>query len=370
MSDEARISTPDSLPISAGEALAPLRERYAHLFEVEETPEERAERLKRLRPTEAVARQLATFAEAARNLPAVGMVRARARIEKKIAALEAEYRQCVDRDQALALAPAGCICFGTGGVGECAYPGTRAGSFVMGWREYCPCEIGQAQLGELEMVKQERREWERDREVANALAEHMLLPARLKPFTLESWAAASLAQGNRPDVVARLVEQGRAWIDDPTRWLVLWGLMGVGKTGYAAGLLNAIAARGTTCVFISTPDLLGEIKGTYGQKGGKTEQDILASAKAAPILLLDDVGAHYTKEENGWAAEILYRIVNGRYDAAAPMILTCNLRPGKNLSERLGARSYDRLIEVADFIEVAGPSLRKPPRLSAASAGS
>ena len=113
--------------------------------------------------------------------------------------------------------------------------------------------------------------------------------------------------------------------------------MGVGKTGYAAGLLNALAARGVTCVFISTPDLLGETPATYGQKGGKSQEDILNSARAAPLLLLDDVGAHYTKEEEGWAAEILYRLVNGRYDDNAPMILTCNLRPGNNLAERLGS---------------------------------
>jgi DNA replication protein DnaC len=193
----------------------------------------------------------------------------------------------------------------------------------------------------------------------------MQVPNRLKAFTLESWALESLARGNDAQVVARLLDRGHRWIEDPTRWLVLWGLMGVGKTGYAAGLLNALAARGTTCVFISTPDLLGEIKASYDRKGEPTEQDILRSARVAPVLLLDDVGAHYTKEEEGWAAEILYRIVNGRYDDGVPMIVTCNLRPGNNLMERLGRRSYDRLVEVADFVKVEGPSLRRAPAVAA-----
>jgi DNA replication protein DnaC len=233
----------------------------------------------------------------------------------------------------------------------------------MAWREICPCPIGQAQARELAEVRAEREGWERQRAVERALAEHMQVPERLKAFTLESWALESLARGNDPAVVSRLLDRGHRWVEDPTRWLVLWGLMGVGKTGYAAGLLNALAARGVTCVFISTPDLFGEIKSTYDRNAERTEQDILKAASAAPVLLLDDVGAHYSREEEGWAAEVLYRIVNGRYDDKAPMILTCNLRPGSRLEERLGRRSYDRLVEVADFVHVEGPSLRrgKPP---------
>jgi hypothetical protein len=56
--------------------------------------------------------------------------------------------------------------------------------------------------------------------------------------------------------------------------------------------------------------------------------------------------------------------VNGRYDDNAPMILTCNLRPGSKLEERLGRRSYDRLVEVADFVQIEGPSLRRAPALT------
>ncbi|MGE4164216.1 MAG: ATP-binding protein [Vicinamibacterales bacterium] len=362
MSGDERRNGPDDPMFSMGAALAPFRERLRQVMPsaVDETQAERAERLKRLPPTLDVAAKLTQFAEAARNLPAVGMIRARARIEKKLAELEEQHRQCVERDVALASLPDGCTCFGTGGIGECAFPGAEGGQYVIGWREYCACPLGQAQLAELEEIREARRAWDQARKVERALAEHMLLPERLKPFTLDSWAAETLARGNRPDVVARLVERGRAWIADPSRWLVLWGEMGVGKTGFAAGLLNGLAAPGTTVVFISAPDLLGEIRGTFGQKGGRTQEDILASAKAAPLLFLDDVGAHYTREEDGWAAEILYRLVNGRYDARAPMILTCNMRPGQRLAERLGKRAYDRLEEVADFIEVTGPSLRRP----------
>jgi DNA replication protein DnaC len=354
-----------------GQALAPLRERLRERFPqlAEETAEERAERLKLLPPTEKVDQALSVFAAAARDLPAVGAVKARARIEKKIAELEEQHRQCVERDVTLAEYPDGCFCFGTGGRGRCAYNGRKVGEFVELWAEFCPCPVGQAQLAELNEIRRERAAWDRDREVERALKEHMQVPGRLKPFTLESWAQASLERGNDPAVVAKLLADGHRWIEaEARRWLVLWGLMGVGKTGYAAGLLNALAARGITCVLISTPDLLGEIKATYdAPRGGKTEQDIINAARAAPLLLLDDVGAHYTKEEEGWAAEVLYRIVNGRYDDGAPMILTCNLRPGSNLEERLGRRSYDRLVEVADFVQVEGPSLRRAPALTAPS---
>ena len=366
--DDLRRSGPETAMMPLAEAAAPILDKLKQVMPqaLEETAEERAERLKGLPPTTVVANMLSQFAEAQRNLTAVGMVKQRARIEAKIAELERLHRQCIERDVAQAELPEGCFCFGSGGRGECAYPGRRVGEYVLGWREYCPCEVGAAQKAELGEIKRERLAHDREREIARSMGEHMRVPGRLKEFTIDSWAAATLARGNHPDTVADLVDAGRAWLDAadpdgrPTRWLVLWGPMGCGKTGYGAGLLRVLAERRVTCVFISVPDLLGEIKDTYGRRDGKSEADIRAGAGNADLLFLDDAGAHYTKDDEGWAQEVLYRVIDHRYNAKLPTILTCNLAPGDKLAEKLGRRSYHRLVEVADFLEIDGPSLREP----------
>ena len=112
---------------SLAEAMRPIKERLRELIPeaLEETAEERADRLKRLPPTELVDRTLTQLAAAHRDLPAVGMVKARARIEKKIAELEEQHRQCVERDVARADFPDNCFCFGPGEVDRCAYNGAR-----------------------------------------------------------------------------------------------------------------------------------------------------------------------------------------------------------------------------------------------------
>ena len=63
---------------------------------------------------------------------------------------------------------------------------------------------------------------------------------------------------------------------------------------------------------------------------------------AVDLLHIDDLGA---ENRTDWVLEQLYSIVNARYEAERAIVATTNLMPDE-LSERLGARTVSRLVEI------------------------
>ena len=67
-------------------------------------------------------------------------------------------------------------------------------------------------------------------------------------------------------------------------------------------------------------DLLERIKRTYSATGG-SESDVLKIYKTVPLLVIDDIGKEPPTE---WAISTVYNIINGRYEAYLPTIVTTN----------------------------------------------
>ena len=120
------------------------------------------------------------------------------------------------------------------------------------------------------------------------------------------------------------------------RWMVtaesgglfLHGVRGAGKTMLAAIIANERAKAGKSVLFSSVPDLLADIKATFG-KGGTEE--ITRAIRTAPMLILDDLGA---EKMSSWVGEELFGIVNHRYNECLPTLITSNYG-GKELVEHL-----------------------------------
>jgi predicted ATPase len=74
----------------------------------------------------------------------------------------------------------------------------------------------------------------------------------------------------------------------------------------------------------------------------------------ARVLVIDDLGAERPTE---WVRERLYEIVNARYEAVRPILVTTNLAPAQ-LEKQLGARITGRLMEVCEVVEVVGVNRR------------
>lgn len=135
--------------------------------------------------------------------------------------------------------------------------------------------------------------------------------------------------------------------------LVFFGPVGTGKTHLAAAISNRLF--GTIGVlFISCPEFLMKLRDAMNGRGAKKNLSLLSTAKAVGLLVLDDIG---TEKSSEWVTEILFILINHRYEFKLPTLLTtnCNLTL---LEEKIGDRIVSRLVEMCRCVEFSGPDYR------------
>lgn len=152
--------------------------------------------------------------------------------------------------------------------------------------------------------------------------------------------------------------------------LLFHGPYGVGKTHLAVAILKAVIRRcGAKGYFFETPDLLRQVRNTYNNSVDETELGVLGPVVKAELLVLDDLGTEKTSE---WVQETLGLVINQRYNARRPTILTSNLRDPLDNTDpnsfafQIGARTRSRLREMCDWIEIQGADIRDADRHTAA----
>jgi DNA replication protein DnaC len=153
--------------------------------------------------------------------------------------------------------------------------------------------------------------------------------------------------------VRRYVADVRANLD-AGRGLWIQGDVGTGKTTLAMLVSKAALDAGRSVAIYSLPRLLNLLRESMDSEGGML--DFMDRLTAVDLLHLDDLGAE-TKTD--WVLEQLYSIVNARYEAERAIVATTNLMPDE-LSERLGARTVSRLVEICgDLIPLYGEDRRR-----------
>lgn len=135
--------------------------------------------------------------------------------------------------------------------------------------------------------------------------------------------------------------------------LLLFGKVGTGKTFYAACIVNALIDRGIPCMVTNFARLVNTIQGMY-----EGRQEYIDGLNRFELLVIDDLASERDTE---YMNEIVQNIIDCRYRAGLPTIITTNLTSAelKNPANISKQRTYSRLLEMCVPIEVEGKDRRK-----------
>jgi DNA replication protein DnaC len=147
-----------------------------------------------------------------------------------------------------------------------------------------------------------------------------------------------------------------AWnyAQQPEKWLVILGKYGSGKTHLAAAIANHHIMRQTNTIFVTIPDLMDYLRTAF-QPGMPVSFDQRFNAvRNADLLILDDLG---TENATAWAKEKLFQILDHRYAAQLPTVIT-TAKEIERLDERLASRLLDQRRCIIIAITTPGYYLR------------
>ncbi len=136
----------------------------------------------------------------------------------------------------------------------------------------------------------------------------------------------------------RALEVARRYVQDMQGWLLFVGPYGTGKTHLAAAIANECQQLGNEVVFVTVPDLLDYLRTTYNPGATSSFEGRFQMVRGASLLVLDDLG---TESATAWAKEKLFQIINYRYVARLPTIVT-TARPIEEMDPRIRTRLLDR----------------------------
>ena len=135
--------------------------------------------------------------------------------------------------------------------------------------------------------------------------------------------------------------------------LLFFGDVGTGKTFYSACIANALIDRGYPCMITNFSRLVNTISGMYEGK-----QEYIDKLNRFDLLVIDDLAAERDTE---YMSEIVQTIVDSRYRAGLPTIITTNLTADeiKHPADVRKQRTYSRLLEMCVPVKVKGKDRRR-----------
>ncbi len=143
----------------------------------------------------------------------------------------------------------------------------------------------------------------------------------------------------------------------PDGWIVFQGVNGCGKTHLAAAIVNYRYQIKQPALFIVVPDFLDHLRTTFSPESKISYDQLFESVKDTPLLVLDDFGAQATTP---WAQEKLYQVINYRYNARLPMVITTNCSL-EEIEERIASRLADTNISTSFNIMAPHYRADRPP---------
>jgi DNA replication protein DnaC len=180
----------------------------------------------------------------------------------------------------------------------------------------------------------------------------------LRQMTLESFDERG--GGFQEEHFATLRQAKRlaaTFAESPHGWLILHGESARGKTHLAAAIANYRQQLGEEALFVTAPDVLDHLRATYAPDSRVGYDEVFEVIRTAPLLVLDDLGAH---SSTPWAEEKLYQLLNYRYNARLPTVITTDCL------EEQEPRLYSRMVDpvVSRLIHLDVPAYQGQARVS------
>ena len=132
--------------------------------------------------------------------------------------------------------------------------------------------------------------------------------------------------------------------------LLMIGAYGTGKTHLATAIANHLLDSGVPALYDTWAGHLQRLRDEFDNG----ERRYLALMKKVDVLIIDDLGKDKQTE---WNDEILFEVVNCRYEHKKPIVITTNATP-RELEERHPA-VYSRLCEICELITMIGKDYRR-----------
>lgn len=137
--------------------------------------------------------------------------------------------------------------------------------------------------------------------------------------------------------------------------LLLWGDVGTGKSFMSAAIANRVIERGFTALMTDIGTIV-----TMRESSFNDRQRLLERLMGCDLLVIDDLGA---QRDTPYMMEQVYSVIDGRYRAAKPMVITTNM-DAEQIASRRGhgswSRVLDRILEVCYPLVFRGKSRRVP----------
>ena len=183
------------------------------------------------------------------------------------------------------------------------------------------------------------------------------IPRRYMHCTLENFKDKATVLKNARTRVQEFIDLWPA--TDEGRGLLLMGTCGVGKTHLAVAALVEIIGAGKPgrLLFSNFQDLIQEIQASFDSDEVPSKSEILRPLLEADLLVLDELGS---QKPTTFVQDILYYVINSRYNAERVTIFTTNYfdygTDGEKdtLEARIGKRLRSRLAEMTRRIEITG----------------